>query len=357
MSCTVYAPLIEEVYIRYGSGMGNLNVWGLSRYDSNFVIEEFKTQYGVSHPCAGSEGNAGEAIDVLIDGQIYYGTPTYLVICPDYKMHFDICFPPEMECIDSYIQFCNMGLIADFSAEVNQVCQGSYIQFNNESYGNITNWDWQFEGGVPPTSNEMNPLIFYPEPGLWDVTLTVSNTLFTDTTIETDFVEIYANPVVTLQPIDTVCEYDPPFRLIGGYPSGGSYSGNGVQHGVFDPQAAGVGEHIITYIFEDENGCTGTDEQVLTVDVCAGINKLKISYADVYPNPSKGELFIRTKDTDCIIVQIIDLVGSVIISKTFYQSVWDYVSIDLSRLPSGFYMVIVNDGSTIYTTKISLLKE
>jgi len=56
-----------------------------------------------------------------------------------------------------------------------------------------------------------------------------------------------------------------PFELTGGLPSGGSYSGSGVSGGIFNPAEAGLGQHTITYFFEDENGCENFCTFVITV--------------------------------------------------------------------------------------------
>lgn len=90
---------------------------GLTRYDDNETINEYKAEFGVNNPCAGVEGNAGAAIDTIIDGQTYYGTPTYCVICPDKKMQFNVCFPPTPECFDDYIYACGATSNEEIQAE------------------------------------------------------------------------------------------------------------------------------------------------------------------------------------------------------------------------------------------------
>jgi len=73
-------------------------------------------------------------------------------------------------------------------------------------------------------------------------------------------------PVVTFDPIPDVCLNDGPQTLSGGMPAGGTYSGPGVTSGVFDPLAAGIGNHIITYNYTDANGCTNSADQNVTVN-------------------------------------------------------------------------------------------
>ncbi len=46
---------------------------------------------------------------------------------------------------------------------------------------------------------------------------------------------------------------------------GGTFSGSGLTGSVFDPSAAGVGSHVITYTYTNAFGCSSTDFRVITV--------------------------------------------------------------------------------------------
>lgn len=78
-----------------------------------------------------------------------------------------------------YISFFGLStaapLFANFIASDVQVCENDEITFTDYSAGGVISWAWSFPGGVPDTSNEQNPVVFYPEPGVYDVMLTVSD--------------------------------------------------------------------------------------------------------------------------------------------------------------------------------------
>ena len=81
----------------------------------------------------------------------------------------------------------------------------------------------------------------------------------------TDDVEVFALPTVTFTaPADLCIDAGVQTGLAGGTPTGGTYSGPGVTddgNGMtysFDPAAAGVGVHTLTYTFSDGNGCIGS---------------------------------------------------------------------------------------------------
>ncbi|MCK5766414.1 MAG: PKD domain-containing protein [Bacteroidales bacterium] len=123
-------------------------------------------------------------------------------------------------------------------------------------------------GGIYSGTGVNTDGIFDPAaagPGMHDITYTFmdANGCSNDT-----IQPIIVNdlPVVTFDPIPDVCLNDGPQTLSGGMPAGGTYSGSGVASGVFDPLAAGIGNHIITYNYTDANGCTNSADQNVTVN-------------------------------------------------------------------------------------------
>ena len=66
--------------------------------------------------------------------------------------------------------------ISDFNTDVRYICEGTSITFLDLSWrADITNWQWDVPGGTPSISNDQHPVIQYNTPGVYDVTLTVSN--------------------------------------------------------------------------------------------------------------------------------------------------------------------------------------
>lgn len=90
---------------------------------------------------------------------------------------------------------------------------------------------------------------------------------FTDTesgcSKDTSFT-VLAVPVINIAPIGSVCENLDPIALYA-TPLGGTYSGEGVTDGIFDPAAAGEGEHTITYSYTNAAGCISSDNISITV--------------------------------------------------------------------------------------------
>lgn len=67
--------------------------------------------------------------------------------------------------------------IADIESDIYNICPGTSYTFTDFSYGSeIEKWNWNFEGGEPETSELSNPEVYFYQPGLYDVSLTVENT-------------------------------------------------------------------------------------------------------------------------------------------------------------------------------------
>jgi gliding motility-associated-like protein len=72
--------------------------------------------------------------------------------------------------------------------------------------------------------------------------------------------------IVHINPFDTICGFGPGFKLQGGEPTGGTYSGVGVTGGDFDPITAGYGIHIITYTYTSPSGCVESVDATIVVN-------------------------------------------------------------------------------------------
>lgn len=98
--------------------------------------------------------------------------------------------------------------------------------------------------------------------GTYTVTVTDANGCSDEVTTS---ISDPAGPNVTLAMFDSVMDTEDAFDLSGGMPVGGTYSGEGVSNGMFDP-AVGAGTYAITYSYTDPNtGCDGSAVRNITV--------------------------------------------------------------------------------------------
>ena len=78
-----------------------------------------------------------------------------------------------------------------FSASEDTVEVGSVVTFTDQSTGNPTNWDWDFEGGNPNTSSERNPQVQYNTAGAFKVELIATNPYTSGQETEFNFIHVY----------------------------------------------------------------------------------------------------------------------------------------------------------------------
>ena len=81
-------------------------------------------------------------------------------------------------------------LTASFTTSATTICNGGTVQFTDQSVGSPTAWNWTFEGGMPTTSILQNPLVTYPTPGVYDVTLVVTKNAQTHTSLNPDLIHV-----------------------------------------------------------------------------------------------------------------------------------------------------------------------
>lgn len=100
---------------------------------------------------------------------------------------------------------------SSYNASANAALFGSEITFTNTSENTVSafenfdeeieddNFLWEFEGGIPATSTEANPVVTYPNTGVFDVKLTVYRRAPQDVavTVASDFITIVATQVIS----------------------------------------------------------------------------------------------------------------------------------------------------------------
>jgi PKD repeat protein len=164
---------------------------------------------------------------------------------------------------------------ADFEAAATQILAGYSTTFNDLSTGNPDTWEWAFEGGTPASYNQQTPPeIFYNDPGVFDVTLTVSNDYGESTLTREDYIEAVLNSIMELE--------------------GGSIQ--------------------------------------------------------LYPNPSRGEVTLKSSNLPGSRVAVHSLLGNIVYHGTIENEI---ITLDLSNLQKGLYILrITAEDSEVYTQKL-----
>ena len=176
---------------------------------------------------------------------------------------------------------------------------------------------------------------------------------------DTAVVTINSNPSVSAAASSVVvCVDDANVTLIG-TPTGGVWSGPGVNGLLLNPTAAGVGLQSAVYSYTDVNGCEGMDSVNVQVNACVGlVENILANGVSVYPNPNNGSftLSVNANVID-LAIKITDIQGRVV-----YASVENNVNagfvkqISLDTQSSGMFLMHILVNGEQQTKKIAVQK-
>ncbi len=142
------------------------------------------------------------------------------------------------------------------------------------------------------------------------------------------------SPIVTFDPLSSVCDTISELILMNGNPNGGIYTGPSVTNGIFYPSIAGQGSHTISYTYS-ENGCTTTVDQNIFIEDCLGLFEIQNNIL-VYPNPAESYISIKERVEKVSIITI-DGKQVLYILTPNYQN--NNTQINLTQIPSGVYFI------------------
>lgn len=196
------------------------------------------------------------------------------------------------------ITYCLLPTVPTVTAStLSPVCAGDEVSlfYTSGLLNAATDWQWYANGcGSEPVGS-----------GTF-ITVTPQQTTTYYVRGEGDCVTPYACASITVEVLeaepftdfpDLWCVTDLPVPMFGGQPEGGIYAGPGVSDGIFDPSAAGVGTHTLTYTYSAPQGCLLTAELEVTVDFCTGIDASQAEQPlELFPNPVRDRLFVRAAE-------------------------------------------------------------
>lgn len=117
--------------------------------------------------------------------------------------------------------------VADFVGTPTTVVAGNSVAFTDLSTNSPTAWSWQFPGAATTSSTQQNPVITYNTPGVYNVSLTASNTNGNNTATKNNYITVIAqsggsscDTLTNLLTTDTLALYQfspPGWGYIGGH--------------------------------------------------------------------------------------------------------------------------------------------
>lgn len=211
------------------------------------------------------------------------------------------------------------------------VCEGETVQFLASGAQTYV-WSNGVQNGAVVTATN----------GIFTVIGTAANGCSGSDTLE---VIVYANPTVSLGQDTTVCANNMPIELS---------AGNGFS--TYDWNTNAESETIIaqipgTYVVTvtDANGCMATDDLLLTVDNCLGMEETTAVEMVIYPNPAKDWMTISFNEIMDGKMTLRNAIGAVV-QEMNYNS--EQVTLDCTALASGSYWLTVTTAKGSVTTVV-----
>ena len=176
---------------------------------------------------------------------------------------------------------------------------------------------------------------------------------------DTAVVTINSNPSVSAAASSSVvCVDDADVSLIG-TPTGGVWSGPGVNGLLLNPTAAGVGLQSAVYSYTDVNGCEGMDSVSIQVNACVGLaENILANGVSVYPNPNSGTFIVSVNvNVDELTLEMLDLQGRVVFSSIENNIQSGFTKqINMENVANGVYMLRVTTNMEQVSLKVAVQK-
>jgi PKD repeat protein len=275
---------------------------------------------------------------------------------------FTVTLTATNECgsvtITDIVVIATQGPIAAFTAQPTSGCAPLTVVFENLSSDNATDFSWTFQGGNPATSTAENPVVTYNAPGIYNVSLTASNALGSNTYSQTGYITVNSVPTV---------DFDFSVNLgivtfTNGSVNAGSYAWNfgdgntSMEANPVHTYASG-GEYEVT--LTATNDCGFTTLTRIVVIVIDGVEEIPgITEFRLFPNPNSGAFSLRLAGQPhpaALQIRFVNVLG-----QSLHKEVADFRSGNLSRdfrfdnLPAGVYFLQIQSGEKAVNKKVAV---
>ncbi len=172
--------------------------------------------------------------------------------------------------------------------------------------------------------------------------------------VATKSVIVNALPSVSLSATATlICQSFFPFNnssTLTGLPSGGVYTGSNVVGNVLSSTTLGTFTPVYSYT-NPTTGCSNSATNSIIVAICFGLNEISNSNTPIIisPNPSNGIFTISFADDTQKNMEVIDVTGRVVFSKTSAEL---ETPLNIENLANGVYYLKVNSANSKQILKL-----
>lgn len=258
------------------------------------------------------------------------------------------------------LEINDLSPVITIATNANRGCVPLTIQFMDLSTNNPTSWNWEFEGGTPAISTEQNPEVIYQIPGVYRVTLEVSNNFGSSKAVYDSLITVLPLAEADFsisQRADTIdltnrsMNYS---RLQWDFGDGNTSMEPDPQH-VYESN----GTYTVMLIVINECGADTMTQEVI-VSVSGVFNPEPLASFDVFPNPNDGIFTVRLKDPYLygeIEMEVRDLLGKQIASRRVDAfDLKEGMEWNILNDHAGTYLIVLRQKERVSVLKISVMR-
>ncbi|MFN4079601.1 MAG: PKD domain-containing protein [Saprospiraceae bacterium] len=246
--------------------------------------------------------------------------------------------------------------VAAFTSSEQTGCFPFTVQFTDLSAGDPVFWNWTFEGGSPANSGEQNPTVTYMTPGVYSVTLEVTNAFGGNSVTQSGYITVLGLPTAAFT---YSANAGGTVSFTNNSQGGNSFSwdfGDGNTSSEVNPTHtyAQSGTYVVKLTVSNQCGAS-TLEQMVEVIIVSAKTPQWAEKLIVYPNPNDGRFVVELlgaprKDLElCLFSALGQRIDCEILAFETGYLVRPY---NLTQLPSGLYTLRIGDGQQNITTLI-----
>jgi PKD repeat protein len=232
-------------------------------------------------------------------------------------------------------------------------CSPLVAQYSGQNPSNVISWLWTFPGGTPSTSTERNPRVTYSTPGLYGVSLRISNAAGISTTALDSFIRVQPSPIAKF----TVVSIDSVVATFENLSSSATLYrwdfGDGTGSEDFTPPPHTYyrnGNYTVT-LQALNNTCGAVTTRAVPIFV-VGTSDTEGGQLSLFPNPTNGKwtLDFKTLPTSSIKMVVSSASGQIV--KTLNLSNMIIQEFDFSELNNGVYFLQFTSERGNYVKKL-----
>jgi len=304
---------------QYGAMFGK---YFFADYCSGYITSIFPDGFGGWDTTFEGDFNNSQfgAFGENVNGELYISGNSSGII---YKLTYPGCTPSAFISDQDTIHYC-----------------GDSLTLSTPAGGGFF-YAW-FRNGVGVQASGNNTLIVTQSGNYYVSVLTPGSCIAVSDSV---YVSMQSAPPVSFTGLPTFICMNQPLQTLNGTPAGGTFSGNGITGSSFDPAAAGIGSHKITYSYVAASGCTVTVNKVVAVDGCVTVMENEfVRDMEIYPTPNDGKFSLRFTSMKNMSAQIevLNLMGQDCYSTTIETRTGKNVlPLDVEVLKNGIYFLRV----------------